>query len=641
MLREAQVEAREKMKKKTDWNNIFSMVNMLAQSLPAVVAEQPDVYPTIETCVRMYEHGFAHTNGGTSTVHPVAVRLVQQFLATILDKYGALIAFMDYFVHNTRHPTVLKAIEALLTWMLDLQVELQEKMYEEHLIEMEAMWGSKSQLQQVCNDRLCTRYRLPIIPLKLSDGSVMATYTIPFRSIFYPLVRGDWMQESVSFAPLQVDVVKVPNTGNLGLLLPSGVESSMLIHNEMDPNLSMVAKLIGADNSHMDRIRTESIGNLVACGVSPRVAKEIIGSCTDMYLQHTSNQHKLEDFLCIHSGEKVETYTIELLLEKLGVDAGTNAYCVLSHEYSTCNSDLSPTCWFLQRAFSQLTVVGVGSKQTDVPAKPGEVSSLISKNGTTVPIIYWDPLKSLNEIELHNILSTVDPSKVPHYNPKATLLYHGTSLAHARNIATLTPGIDVNKGRPSLDFGINPSYYLGTNLQTTSDQTWKYRNGVRGIVVYAVPPIVELESLHFPGRDYGAYHSSANIRKDWRQLVCDSRNTNNSSLVQDADSKNWVFGLISTCKGGETHEEVRVLDGISFQLAVKESPLVQELNKRVLCVLVDPPMTRNEKGNAASSTHNQLEPHKTGFSFGDFEVTNPTTKQKSKSKKNRRNKKNK
>lgn len=203
-----------------------------------------------------------------------------------------------------------------------------------------------------------------------------------------------------------------------------------------------------------------------------------------------------------------------------------------------------------QRTASQLTVAGSGVKQTDTSVKPGQVTFLTMKQGKTIPQIQWDASKTLNKDELNSILATINPTKVPHYDANVTKMYHGTSLTYARNIAVPPPGIQVSQSRRiPLDFGVEKSFYLGTDLQMTLNQTWKYQHEMRGVVVYAVPPIPELLALNFPGVDHGTnYQGSVDTRKNWKQLVYDSRTGDiESHLVQKADAKHWVYGPISDC----------------------------------------------------------------------------------------------
>ena len=608
-----------------NWTNVTAMVEKIWQSLIVVVsAEHLDAYPSIGTCIRMYERGSANITGTRDQIHPIALELVEGVISQILEKYAPLVAYLDYFIHNTRNPTVVTAIEALLTWILDLPIQLKERMYEEPFADMEALWGGKSQLYKACSDRLCVRYKLPIIPVKLANCCVEATYTVPFRSLFYPVIRGEWTASCISFSPLKIDLMKVLNGPDLELLMPSHHECQLLMRDEIEIDLRMVEKLVQVQCGHMKRLHDESFDCLVACGIGPRVAWDILDSCPDSYYLHASNLDLLEDFL----NQIKDDTTFKSLMEKLGVDPGTNAYHVLWDQYETSTAStpsnfLSPICRFLQRTASQLAVVGSGVKQTDACGKPGQVTFLTTKQGTSIPQIQWDPSKILNEIELNNILATIDPTKVPKYDANVTMMYHGTSLTFARNIAASPPGIQVSASRDkSLDFGVKKSFYLGDNLQMTSNQTWKYQNVMRGIVVYAVPAISALPGLNFPGIDIGL------IRKNWRQLVYDSRNGDaGSSLVQEADTNYWVYGPISDCEvPPHSVEEVTALHGKPNQLAVKDSPFVSELNRRILCLIIEPPITRDKNGKEITS--NRAEPHNhTSFTFNDF-IIKPKKKNK-------------
>jgi len=115
--------------------------------------------------------------------------------------------------------------------------------------------------------------------------------------------------------------------------------------------------------------------------------------------------------------------------------------------------------------------------------------------------------------------------------------FHGTSYNHADKI--LGNGINIHRGRPLLDFGRSPSFYVMDNFDAAAE--WAKQHSVPSVIIFKVS-WEELKSLNphliFDRAD-----------ERWATLVTQSRNEDLTDddcdeIVHEADRSQWIYGPV-------------------------------------------------------------------------------------------------
>lgn len=172
----------------------------------------------------------------------------------------------------------------------------------------------------------------------------------------------------------------------------------------------------------------------------------------------------------------------------------------------------------------------------------------------------WVPHETYQSV-YNSSTRSLPPHVVEHcVQPSSKIYFHATNWKSLDSITKL--GINHYKGRPCLDFGLDPSFYMTPDLSTAVE--WCEKNMARWkgeacILMFAVP------------NRRGAKHKVfKDATKEWVDLVTHAR-TCDPQTPNELDTYDSVYGPMAVNPNGIAHmrEKARVHATPKYQLASK------------------------------------------------------------------------
>lgn len=452
--------------------------------------------------------------------------VVERIFEAFLDDFPYTFKFLEHVCDHTNEKDVLKAIDSALGNLDFIDVFIEEQFHQENVSQVAAVRElptdlQEKALQQIWEEKLCTRYNSTRISIKLTTGSVRGEYHVPLSTLI-PFA----FSQIANQTPQNITISKLKVTLPPSLALPLAKPLSAPL--DVGVLRGIVKSTSTIDLSHRNTLRTCLIDEF---GIHRDVVERILPQDTELLQSFSLAQH-------------VERYIDEKDLQILGVDAFATSMrlqpesrvCVeLCRFFLLCNDVMSPAAWFIEYITSCFThIQGVlpdgweNGQRFMTLVNPSTNDDLILR---PIPAIYW------NRAAMPSLNALVATLGIDMNQQNVSLMFHANTLRHAKDIVGGV-GIHPRIGRPDRDFGLGfyltPEYGDAVVWATTHHG---YQQSA--VVIYMVPGVPPPNILM--GIDLS--EQTPAVIQQWETLVLHYRRKLGHPQVALAELRDWIYGL--------------------------------------------------------------------------------------------------